>query len=81
MFEERIDNIVGIAYAMDMLEFVEKVYSNLQFFFFIYLFYTRIHYILLLFWLTNCLLTFEGREVKRSHCEGDCTQANILCAR
>ncbi|XP_020080634.1 DUF21 domain-containing protein At1g55930, chloroplastic-like isoform X2 [Ananas comosus] len=25
VFEERIDNIVGIAYAMDMLEFVEKV--------------------------------------------------------
>ncbi|XP_039139939.1 DUF21 domain-containing protein At1g55930, chloroplastic-like [Dioscorea cayenensis subsp. rotundata] len=25
VFEERIDNIVGIAYAMDMLEYVEKV--------------------------------------------------------
>lgn len=25
MFEERIDNIVGIAYAMDMLEYVEEV--------------------------------------------------------
>ncbi|XP_074560946.1 DUF21 domain-containing protein At1g55930, chloroplastic-like isoform X2 [Curcuma longa] len=25
IFEERIDNIVGIAYAMDMLEYVEKV--------------------------------------------------------
>ncbi|MQL88357.1 hypothetical protein Taro_020915, partial [Colocasia esculenta] len=25
VFEERVDNIVGIAYAMDMLEFVEKV--------------------------------------------------------
>jgi Mg2+/Co2+ transporter CorC len=25
VFEERIDNIVGIAYAMDMLEHVEQV--------------------------------------------------------
>lgn len=25
VFEERIDNIVGIAYAMDMLEYVEQV--------------------------------------------------------
>jgi len=25
VFEERIDNIVGIAYAMDMLEYVEEV--------------------------------------------------------
>lgn len=25
VFEERVDNIVGIVYAMDMLEFVEKV--------------------------------------------------------
>ena len=25
MFEERIDNIMGIAYAMDMLEYVGKV--------------------------------------------------------
>jgi CBS domain containing-hemolysin-like protein len=24
VFEERIDNIVGIAYAMDMLEYVEE---------------------------------------------------------
>lgn len=27
VFEERIDNIVGIAYAMDMLEYVKKVGS------------------------------------------------------
>lgn len=25
VFEERIDNIVGIAYAMDLLDFVQKV--------------------------------------------------------
>lgn len=25
VFQDRIDNIVGIAYAMDMLEYVEKV--------------------------------------------------------
>jgi CBS domain containing-hemolysin-like protein len=25
VFEERIDNIVGIAYAMEMLEYVEEV--------------------------------------------------------
>lgn len=26
VFEERIDNIVGIAYAMDLLDYVQKVY-------------------------------------------------------
>lgn len=32
MFEERIDNIVGVAYAMDMLEHVEQVlYLTLYF--------------------------------------------------
>lgn len=35
VFEERVDNIVGIVYAMDMLEFVEKVSFdwNLDFWF------------------------------------------------
>lgn len=31
VFEERIDNIVGIAYAMDMLEYVEKVGVKIYF--------------------------------------------------
>lgn len=26
VFEQRIDNIVGIAYAMDLLDYVQKVY-------------------------------------------------------
>lgn len=25
VFEQRVDNIVGIAYAMDMLDYVQKV--------------------------------------------------------
>ena len=28
VFEERIDNIVGIVYAMDMLEYVEEVHLS-----------------------------------------------------
>ena len=28
VFEQRIDNIVGIAYAMDILEYVEKVIAT-----------------------------------------------------
>lgn len=28
VYEQRIDNIVGIAYAMDVLEYVEKVNLN-----------------------------------------------------
>lgn len=32
MFEQRVDNIVGIAYAMDLLDYVPKVCAFLVFF-------------------------------------------------
>lgn len=34
VFEERIDNIVGIAYAMDLLDYVQKVSLPVYFFLF-----------------------------------------------
>lgn len=39
VFEERIDNIVGIAYAKDMLEYIQKVPGFLNSRFSIYIHY------------------------------------------
>jgi CBS domain containing-hemolysin-like protein len=41
VFEQRIDNIVGIAYAMDLLDYVPKVWL-LHFLFLVFVFFSLI---------------------------------------
>lgn len=49
MFEERIDNIIGIAYAMDLLEYVGKVSFCLYFHLFLLI---QCHSLLFMTWFS-----------------------------
>lgn len=82
VFEQRVDNIVGIAYAMDMLDYVQKVR-----------FFSEYFYLRLLFLpvksmhpshsIQNYSVTFdfEGRAIRKFYYWRYGTQASLLCSR
>ncbi|KAK8698529.1 hypothetical protein V6N13_114641 [Hibiscus sabdariffa] len=76
IFEQRVDNIVGIAYAMDLLDYVPRLRQFLLGFF---LFYHRNSWLIKLCY--NILVfDFEGPTSRKYNCGNYASQTHIHCA-